>query len=631
MSHNKEPLPVLVRRTSGDEIRNLALASVSSDLLSAFGSDIVDDNRLNLRKYVIAPSDHRYRLWQTFLVALVVYSAWASPFELAFTEVAVGSLWPVDLLVDAFFAVDIVLTFFVAYLDKSTYLLVDDHKKIAIRYMRKFHFPMDVAATLPFLQIYQIQKGRTYEGEVFGFLNMLRLWRLRRVSQLFARLEKDIRISYSATRFCKLICATLFVVHFAACMYYWMAAHNKTPENTWIGKPVHDFEYRSVWLRYKYAMYWSMVTLTTVGYGDFYAVNMGEKIFTILYMLFNIGFSAYIIGNITTLVVRVTVRTYTMRDAINQALTYASKNRLPKGLKEQMLSHIHLKFKTEEVQQERVLQELPKCIRLSIAQHLFREIVESAYLFKGVSDHFITQLVSEIKAEYYPPKVDIILQNEMPSYFYILASGAVDVIINKNGTEQLLLKVGYEAIAGEIAVMFNIPQPFTVRCRRLSQVIRISHDHFKQIMQPYSDDGKAIITNFNQYLKGLKKRVRDEIPCLTELLSGLHVEQVTLEQDVYHEGSNYHEDKPYKQGKRGNSNPSPSLPLRVKIHGHHPKENKMENQTPQKLILLPDTMEELFILAEKKFGKRGGKVLMADGSEVEKLSVLRENDELYIF
>lgn len=75
------------------------------------------------------------RLWQTFLVALVVYSAWASPFELAFRELLAGSLLTVDLLVDAFFAVDIILTFFVAYLDTSTYLLVDDHKKIALRFV----------------------------------------------------------------------------------------------------------------------------------------------------------------------------------------------------------------------------------------------------------------------------------------------------------------------------------------------------------------------------------------------------------------------------------------------------------------------------------------------------------------
>ena len=70
-------------------------------------------------------------------MVLVVYSAWASPFELAFKKAATGGFLPVDLVVDAFFAADIVLTFFVAYLDNTTYLLVDDHKKIALRYDSK--------------------------------------------------------------------------------------------------------------------------------------------------------------------------------------------------------------------------------------------------------------------------------------------------------------------------------------------------------------------------------------------------------------------------------------------------------------------------------------------------------------
>ncbi|KAH8482914.1 hypothetical protein H0E87_030132 [Populus deltoides] len=130
-SETRSPFPFpFRRRSSGDVTKNLA--SVSSSLLPAFGT-VVDDGYLHLKKYVIAPYDRRYRWWQTFLVVLVVYSAWASPFELAFKKAATGALLPVDLVVDAFFAADIVLTFFVAYLDNSTYLLVDDHKKIAAR------------------------------------------------------------------------------------------------------------------------------------------------------------------------------------------------------------------------------------------------------------------------------------------------------------------------------------------------------------------------------------------------------------------------------------------------------------------------------------------------------------------
>ena len=38
-----------------------------------------------------------------------------------------------------------------------------------------------------------------------------------------------------------------------------------------------------------------------------------------------------------------------------------------------------------------------------------------------------------------------------------------------------------------------------------------------------------------------------------------------------------------------------------------------------------------FVNAEKKFGKQGNTILMADGTQVEELSAVRENDRLYIF
>ena len=36
--------------------------------------------------------------------------------------------------------------------------------------------------------------------------------------------------------------------------------------------------------------------------------------------------------------------------------------------------------------------------------------------------------VSEMKAEYFPPKEDLILQNEAPTDFYIVVSGALVII-----------------------------------------------------------------------------------------------------------------------------------------------------------------------------------------------------------
>jgi hypothetical protein len=119
-------------------------------------------------------------------------------------------------------------------------------------------------------------------------------------------------LTFSLRNLINLPQVTLFAVHSAGCFYFWLAIHHKKPEDTWIGTLVQDFKHRSIWLGYTYSIYWSVVTLTTVGYGDLHAVNTGEKVFNMLYMLFNIGLTAYLIGNMTILIVHSALRTFVM-------------------------------------------------------------------------------------------------------------------------------------------------------------------------------------------------------------------------------------------------------------------------------------------------------------------------------
>jgi potassium channel len=102
---------------------------------------------------------------------------------------------------------------------------------------------------------------------------------------------------------------TLFAVHYAGCFYYPLADRYPDPSNTWLSTCMADFKNESLWNRYVASMYWSITTLTTVGYGDMHAVNTREMAFTTVYMLFNLGLTGYLISNMTNLVVHGTSRT----------------------------------------------------------------------------------------------------------------------------------------------------------------------------------------------------------------------------------------------------------------------------------------------------------------------------------
>lgn len=72
---------------------------------------------------------------------------------------------------------------------------------------------------------------------------------------------------------------------------------------------MEDFHQKPLLDKYVISMYWSMVTAATLGYGDLHAVNTGEMVFEIFYLLYLLGLSSYIIGNMTNLIVQGTYKT----------------------------------------------------------------------------------------------------------------------------------------------------------------------------------------------------------------------------------------------------------------------------------------------------------------------------------
>nr|XP_033515318.1 potassium channel AKT2/3-like isoform X2 [Nicotiana tomentosiformis] len=483
---------------------NLSFYNLSKLILPPLGSSGYNQNQTLQKGNTISPMTSRYRWWETLMVLLVAYCAWVCPFEVAFMKSNTNKeLYIADNIVNLFFAADIILTFFVAYIDPTTQLLVRDPRKIATRYLSTW-FLMDVASTIPFETLSLLFSGKHQIGVSYSVLGMLRFWRLRKVKQFFTRLEKDMRFSYFWVRCARLLFVTLFSVHCAGCLYYLLADRNPHKGNTWLGSVNPNFRETSLWIRYISAMYWSITTMTTVGYGDLHAVNTVEMIFIIFYMLFNLGLTAYIIGNMTNLVVEGTRRTMEFRNSIQSASNFVCRNRLPPRLKEQILAYMCLRFKAESLNQQQLIEQLPKTICKSIRHHLFLPTVEKVYLFKGVSREILLHLVADMKAEYIPPREDVIMQNESPDEVYIIVSGEVEMIDSEMKNEQIVWTLKSGDMLGEVGAFCCRPQSYTYRTRILSQLLKIRTTCLIEAMKSRQEDNVTMMKNFLQHHKKFK-------------------------------------------------------------------------------------------------------------------------------
>ncbi|XP_068336075.1 potassium channel SKOR-like [Pyrus communis] len=497
------------RGSQFDLIKNeLGLGDGSSTWRRRFSRQSLIDGVRGLSKgLVIHPDNWWYRAWMKFILLWAVYSSFFTPFEFGFFRGLEERLFALDVVGQVAFLVDIVLQFFIAYRDSHTYRMVYKRNRIALRYL-KSSFIVDLLGCMPWDNIYKACGRR----EEVRYLLLIRLCRVRKVTRFFHDLEKDIRINYLFTRIIKLIVVELYCTHTAACIFYYLATTLPASQEgyTWIGSlKLGDYSYSSfrdidLWKRYTTSLYFAIVTMATVGYGDIHAVNLREMIFIMVYVSFDMILGAYLIGNMTALIVKGS-KTEKFRDKMTDLIKYMNRNRLGKDLRNQIKGHLRLQYESTYTEAA-VLQEIPASIRSKISQTLYFPYIESVPLFKGCSTEFINQIVIKLHEEFFLPGEVIMEPGNVVDQLYFVCDGVLEEVgIGEDGTEETLELLEPNSSFGEISILCNIPQLYTVRVCELCRLLRLDKQSFTSILDIYFYDGRKILNNL---LEGKAPRMK---------------------------------------------------------------------------------------------------------------------------
>merc|ERR1711871_706114 len=113
----------------------------------------------------------------------------------------------------------------------------------------------------------------------------MKLLRVMKMGKVIENLEMRFMVARKLVQGIKLLLKTALIAHLLATVWAWVGRAPGAEifeTQSWIA--AYGCAEASIETQYVAALYWSLTTLTTVGYGDVLPVTDGERIFCMLAM-----------------------------------------------------------------------------------------------------------------------------------------------------------------------------------------------------------------------------------------------------------------------------------------------------------------------------------------------------------
>jgi voltage-gated potassium channel len=424
---------------------------------------------------LLYPSSQKRELWDFIVLVSTIYVAIEIPYRIALDYPLTSWLYIIEIVITLLFAFDIFLNFNTAV--KKGVKFVTDKQEISKIYKGK-QLVLDILATAPLFLIYSILAGVTAQSiQVLRLLELNRLLKLHRLNHLLDIWRKKFQINPGTLRLLNFILILSLVSHWIACVWIMMG-----------GVKTDSKDYAEI---YSLAIYWTVTTIATVGYGDIVPQNFNQRMFAIMVMIVGAGSYGFVVGNISSLLASVDVVKAGYRKKLEEVSAFLNYRSIPPEMQNRVHEYYdHIWESRLGHDESTMLNDIPEPLKSDIALFMRQDFIKKIPFFVHAQENLLKDLVMSLQPTVYLPNSYVIKKGETGSCMYIISSGQVDVVSEDETTVYATLREG--SFVGEMALVLDMPRTATVKTREYCDVYILDKADFDKILVKYPDFAKHI-------------------------------------------------------------------------------------------------------------------------------------------
>jgi len=437
------------RATSQDSVMSTPLCirkgsksySIQEELLS---DHIEKQERYWTYKFILLnPNDSFVLLsWDMYITFCLVYIAVVGPFEAAFSEIRYAFVpsMVVNVILDVSFIVDLLVGFISAQPDPTSQnLMITNPRTVAVRYL-KCWFWLDLVSVMP-LDLYCVLIGHCSaegrglatvfaEGGMIRWFRVVRLLRLTKIKRMIDRWHAAVAIRYAWLSLAQLSLIIIISSHWTACLWAglaWNYEPSSPDDRTWLVamkqfKGGDDRLYDDVMDVYGMALYWSVMTITSIGYGDITPQNRREYYVATVCMLYMALVWAYVIGGICGVVSTMQPHEVAYKQTMDDLNDLMENCTMPQDMRKDLRTYFYQAKALSRQRVERaVLDKMSPSLQGEVALFLHEKYIEKVPYLRSLEREVHIEASRSLRMMVYPPYEMI----AAPRCLFILREGIV--------------------------------------------------------------------------------------------------------------------------------------------------------------------------------------------------------------
>ena len=474
-------------------------------------TDTEDEESENEKEvpWIILPDNPYKKIWDLFIAIIILYSAIVTPYEIAFLDNTNVSWF--DILIDIVLAIDVVLNFFTAYTD-SEENLIKNHKKIIIRYLKSW-FIIDFISILP---LNYFTKNNIKYNKLTRISRLPKLYRLLKLTKLLRMTRmsskgnvnkitkfffEKLKINANIERLIFFILTFLLLNHLCACFWFFMAKIQDLNPDSWVVRL--GYADSSNFELYIISFYWTLTTVTTVGYGDITAGTTTERVYNLFIMSFGVLLYSFAIGSLSSIVSTLDQKTEEMNQKLQILSNIKKEFNLDQSIYDKVRKVIKYDLSRNQKDKMNFLQELPNKLRIELSQIMHDKVIQNLYFFKDQPSDFFAYVAPLLKPVKFSQDDYLYKVQDMIDEMYFISKGTVIFCLDKKYGEKEIKEIKKNNNFGEIEMCLNEKLSYNIKIKsRNCELFLLKKSNFLKL----SVNFKEFIENFLQ--KSLMKYLK---------------------------------------------------------------------------------------------------------------------------